>query len=589
MMKRKVICLIVATMMIVACCDPQDSVVPMGELDAFWRNQPVLGPHLQDGLWLYEIPEYWFDSDFPYKKRPFAKEVPFADRLSVVRLLGGYSAYKGIGSLSKLEKDPETMAAINAGLTVEDLRILEELRKTDFAYRDSKGKIVYQPHLIKERLQPYLEYGYEDFTIVLDNFPWDFSKNPVLGGYGNAAPPDDPEEWYMMVKELCLALKEILREEKSGNLRFRIGTEMNGVERFAGTEDRFLTHIDYTTAAVHEILPKASVNLWNVSGASVESIKNSHNVGMFRVLHHMSTQNNRKTGNPTPVLPTFMSASRYYAETNDLDRIITGIDEVWNYIEDSIPGYKDNFTREIHEFGALGNWTADPPTHNPDAFGNAMNLQVVMNLRAIGLDQLFHWNMLEIVVDAKGNTFYIPSTHAWGYNVLDYMAGGETYKVFPEITVSEDETMFTSMLSVFEDKAYLLVTAFNADRTQHNKNMVTIKLPTSLFDFNIKTARSAVSNNSNSIMYQIRFDLEKNGLLVDKVVEKPEYVSDYRRMITDGLKANEMVIQNRESYETMWKASLSLNDFGGQIEKKRDDYILTFDMAAPESMVIVLR
>ncbi len=588
-MHLKLVCLIVATMLIAANCDSQNSIIPMGKLDAFWRNHPVLGPHLQDGLWLYELPDYLFDSDFPYKKRPYAKEVPFADRLSVVRLLGGYSGYKGIGKLRNLEKDPETMAAINSGLTAEDLRILEELRKTDFAYRDSKGKIVYQPHLIKERLQPYLENGYEDFTIVLDNFPWDLCKNPVLGGYGNAAPPDDPEEWYEMVKELCVALKEILGEDKAGDLRFRIGTEMNGVERFAGTEDRFLTHIDYTTAAVHEILPKASVNLWNVSGASVESVKNSHNVGMFRVLNHISTQNNRKTGKPTSVLPTFMSASRYYAENNDLDKIITGIDEVWDYINDSIPGYKDNFTREIHEFGALGNWAADPPTPNPDAFGNAMNLQVVMNLRAIGLDELFHWNLLSKVADSKGNTFYIPSTHTWGYSVLDYMAGGESFKVFPETTVSEDETMFTSMLSVFEDKAYLLVTAFNADRTQHNKNKVTISLPKQLLDFNIKTARSAVSNNANSIMYQIRTDLEKNGLLVDKVMKKPEYISDYHRMITDEAKANKMVLQNRDRYEAMWKASLSLNDFAGQIEERGEDYILTFDMAAPESMVIVLR
>ena len=588
-MKRKLTCLILLTLIIGACTNSKDSVVPMGELDAFWRNHPVLGPHLQGGLWLYEIPDYLLDSDLPYKKRPYAMEVPWADRLSVVRLLGGYSSYPGIGKLHKLEKDPETTAAINAGLTAEDQLIMEKLRKKDFAYRDSKGNMVYQPQLIKERLQPYLENGYEDFTIVLDNFPWDFSKSPALGGYGNAAPPDDPEEWYAMVQELCLALKEILGEEKASVLRFRIGTEMNGVERFAGTEDRFLTHIDYTTAAVHEILPEASVNLWNVSGASLESVKNSQNVGMFRVLHHMSTQNNRKTGEPTQVLPSFMSASRYYAETNDLNRIISGIDEVWDYIEDSIPGYKGKFTREIHEFGALGNWTADPPTHNPDAFGNAMNLQVVMNLREIGLDQLFHWNMLDRVVDAKWNTFYIPSTHAWGYNVLDYMAGGASYKVFPETPVSEDETTFTSMLSVFEDKAYLLVTAFHADRTAHNENKVSIKLPKSLFDFDIKGASSAISNNANSIMYQIRYDLEKNGLLVDKVVEKPEYVSDYRRMISDRAEASEMVLQNRERYEAMWKASLSLDDFAGQIDKKGGDYILTFDMAAPESMVIVLR
>ena len=50
-----------------------------------------------------------------------------------------------------------------------------------------------------------------------------------------------------------------------------------------------------------------------------------------------------------------------------------------------------------------------------------------------------------------------------------------------------------------------------------------------------------------------------------------------------------MVLQNSESYEAMWKASLSLNEFAGQVEEKGGDYILIFDMAAPESMVIVLR
>ena len=54
-MNRKIICLIVVALMIVSCSDTQNNVVPMGELDAFWRNHPVLGPHLQGGLWLYEI------------------------------------------------------------------------------------------------------------------------------------------------------------------------------------------------------------------------------------------------------------------------------------------------------------------------------------------------------------------------------------------------------------------------------------------------------------------------------------------------------------------------------------------------------
>lgn len=556
-----------------------------GEINRYW------GLVLQNGFYLYEVPDYLSDSDFPYKKRPYNKEVLWADRLSVVRLLGGYKEFPGLGNLRPSQTGHVPEEGLNSAATGGDLDLIRELSKYDFAYRNSSGKIEYRPHLIKERLKPYLDNGYEEFTLVLDNFPWDLSSNKVVGRYGNPVPPDDPEEWYAMVKELCRVLIGIMGEEKANNLRFRIGTEMNGVKRFAGTEDYFITHYDYTAAAVHEILPKVSVSLFNLTGASVGGIKNSHNVGMFRVLEHISTQNNRKTGKPTELLPNVVSTSRYYAEINNLDQVVQGIDDVWDYIDDNVPGYKGKFSREIHEFGALGNWRSQPPTHNPDAFGNAMNLQVIMNLKANGLDQLFHWNMLDEIEDGTGNVFSMPSTHAWGFNVLDYMAGGEAYKVFPERRYSKDKTEFTSMLSTFDNKAYLLVTAFNKDRTQHEKNSVVIKLPKSLFGFEVKKARSACSNNGNSMNYQMRHDLEANGLLIDTVAEKPEYVCGFNRMITaeDEAEASRMVLQNQDRYKAMWKDSLTLHDFEGKIQETEDAYVFTFDMVAPESRVILLK
>ena len=56
--------------------------VPLGELKAFWRNAPALGPYHEVGHRLIEIPDYLLKSDFPYPKKETEKEVPFADHLS---------------------------------------------------------------------------------------------------------------------------------------------------------------------------------------------------------------------------------------------------------------------------------------------------------------------------------------------------------------------------------------------------------------------------------------------------------------------------------------------------------------------------
>ncbi|QEW23943.1 Beta-xylosidase (plasmid) [Marinibacterium anthonyi] len=61
-----------------------------GTLDPIWRNEPVIGIWLSGGQGLIEVPAYLDGTDFPYARRPYPREVPFADRLTVVRLLGGW-------------------------------------------------------------------------------------------------------------------------------------------------------------------------------------------------------------------------------------------------------------------------------------------------------------------------------------------------------------------------------------------------------------------------------------------------------------------------------------------------------------------
>jgi hypothetical protein len=560
----------------------QSNIMPLGKMEPFWRSHPVLGPFLQDGIWLNTIPDYFFDTGFPYKKRPFEKEVLFADHLSVVRLLGGTDNFPGLRLTFGSGVNPDgTMK--KSKLETSDTAAIRQLSKYDFAFRKKDGTLGFRPEIIRQRLDPYWSNGYESFTLVLDNVPWCLRKEPVIGGFGQVGPPDDPEEWYTTVSELCKTLKDIMGEEKANRLRFRIGTEMNGRERFAGTEDQFITHFDYAAAAIADVLPGARLSLFNISAASVDNIKTSHNVNAFHVIEHASSGINRKSGKPNIPVP-FVSASRYYCEKNDLEQIVSGINDVWNYVKTDIPGNK-LFTREIHEYGAIADWNANPTTNNPDAFGNAMNLQVMICLYANGIDRIFHWNMLEPVPVPGQQPVLLPNAQLWGYSVLEYMAGGESFYIKPE-NVS-GKTTHTSLLSVFDNKAYLLVSAFNPNRNDHQREKVVLKIPKKNIPFRIAKTRSASLNNANSIYYNIRKDIEKAGILNPIISDRPEYITELRKLTDDSEKAQALVVKNRERYLSMWKSSLTPAPFKGKVKDHGDFYEITLNLTAPESAVIV--
>jgi hypothetical protein len=558
---------------------PLQGSVPqsIGILKPFWRNHPVLGPYLQDDLWLDEVPDYFYQTNFPYLKRPYAREVLFADHLSVVRFLGGTSSFPGLD----LSKD----LGPNNKLDETDTMAIKKLSQYDFVYRKQDSTLGFRPELIEDRLNPYIENGYENFTIVLDNMPYDLTSHPEIGSYGQSAPPDDPDEWYETVRQLCLTLSDLLGPEKANKLRFRIGTEMNGTARFAGTEEQFITHFDYAAAAIKDVLPGSVLSPYNISGASVEGIKTSHNINAFRVIEHASTGLNRKTGESnTPV--SFVAASRYYFEGSDLDRIVSGIDEVWDYVRDNIPG-NENFTREIQEYGPIGDWSSVPKSTNPDAFGNAMNIQVILGHLSNGIDRLFLWNMLEGASVSSGSV-KIPYGMLWGYSVLEYMKEGNASIVQPIFTATHANSTLSGLISVFDDRAYLLVNSFNPDRTIHQVNEVTVRIPRDLLPFRIENMQSTSMNNDNCIYQSIRKSLDVAGNLKAVVKEKEEWTTELRFMSNNVGNGRKMVVDNWSYYISKWKKSLTLDEFTGSLRENNEDYYITLDISSPESTIILL-
>jgi hypothetical protein len=566
-------------------CVSQERFTSLGELEPFWRNHPVLGPYLQTGKWIDKVPNYFLDTDFSYKKRPFEKEVLFADHLSVVRLMGGTFTYPGFKVAKKTEMNLDGSMK-RSKFDVNDTESIAILSQYDFVYRKEDGSLGFRPEIIEQRLSPYINIGYTNFTIVLDCIPWALRKNPVIGSFGQVGPADNPEEWYQTVAELCKTLEAILGKKDANKLRFRIGTEMNGKQRFAGTEAEFIIHYDYAAAAIDDILPKARLGLYNISAASIHNITTGQNVNAFNVLDHAATGKNSKTGKPNTASP-FVAASRYYSEKTDLNDIVSGINEVWDYVQDSVPG-NAIFSREIHEFGAIGDWSAKPRTQNSGAFGNAMNLQVVMNLHSNGIDKLFLWNMLDKAPGSiEKDQLRLPSSQLWGYSVLEYMAGGKAYQLIPKKEVADPAT-YTSLVSVFNKKAYVLISAFNTDRVANDANTITLKIPKNELKLKINRIKIASITRENSIYDQMLIDTKKEGILNPKLKNLAFYIPNLKEMSTNRSQFNKLLKNNWDGYQALWKDALTLKEFKGSIKEDKHNYFISIKMVTPQSSVLLL-
>ncbi len=158
------------------------SSIKIETIKPFWRSQPVIGRWLNTGQGLIQIPNYMSENSFPYiKKHNFEKEVPFADALSVVRLLGGWNYSKKSGELYGQ-------------------------KNADLVYME-KGKLHYRWDLLKNRLDPYILAGYKDLTLVLDNIPWDFPKKAKLNTYGQVNPPYNLKKWETFIEKINLGVR----------------------------------------------------------------------------------------------------------------------------------------------------------------------------------------------------------------------------------------------------------------------------------------------------------------------------------------------------------------------------------------------
>ena len=529
------------------------TAVPLGKLDAFWRYSAALGPFLEGGQGLVEIPDYVLRGDFPYHKKPFAKEVPFADHLSVVRLLGGYS-----------DDDDATHAR-------------------DLAYRGPDGKIHYRMELLRSRLQPYLDCGYTNFTLVLDNVPWCFPAKPNVGSkFGQSAPPHNPQEWHDFVKALCLELQKIMGPEAARQLRFRVGTENNGRQRFDGTQAQFLRHYEAAAKAVGEVLPGAQVGPFNISGVSLAGVA-QHNVNAYALAEYCAAHK----------LPfDWVAYSRYFRPGDDPEVHARTCREVWEEFGKRVPRLK-NVSREIHEFGiapfgevAKGVFVSD----EPGALGAALTCQMMWQLREAGINRLWHWGVTDRSRNRKNGLEELFTSKAWLMSIMDRMAGGDTW-LFPPLEKSPSHTHYLAAASFKTNSALVMISAYNTDSSIHTNETVCFRIPPTLLSPDPATVRFVRLTPQTSVHDRIRRELASAGLLQSDFVSRPDRLGNVRQMGA-GRPAEMFVADHMKDYEQQWVDSLTLQPLFpavGEIKRDQRGTLISVHLTAPVVLVLDLK
>lgn len=520
--------------------------IPLGTLDRFWRYSAALGPFLETGVGLLEIPPALMQGDFPYPKRPFAKEAPFADHLSVVRLLGGYN-----------DHDPA-------------------MRERDLAFRGEDGKIRYRMNLLGPRLKPYLDVGYKSFTLVMDNVPWCFPEKSGAAALGQFSPPRDPAEWRAFIREVCRETMRVVGPEIARGLRFRVGTENNGRERFNGTHEEYLRHYDATVAAVREVIPAAQVGPFNISG--INGITATHNVRAYDLA---------ESGRPID----FVAFSRYFRPGDDPEdhaRICRG---VWDEFGWRAPRLK-NVSREIHEYG-IAPWgevaKGVVARAEPGAMGAALSCQMMFRLRAAGINRLWHWGPFDSALrDSPGKLRTLPTGTVWLYTVAEHMAGGDAW-LLPSQGAPAVGTQYLAVASFLPNRSLLMISAYNRKIGEHSGETVRFQIPARLLRHKYGRVRVARLSRQTSIHDLIRNELATAGQLGDIFAANPDFTGTVREMAKDR-KVENAVGDRADEHIARWRRSITLQPPSGDesVENGADGLTLRVKLSPPEVVVMEL-
>ncbi|MDP6629553.1 MAG: hypothetical protein QGH42_01950 [Kiritimatiellia bacterium] len=531
---------------------------PCGELTKFWRGKPVIGRWMGQGF-LADAPTFYNQSSFPYKKRGHKQEVKMADFLSTPRLLGGWHPDKG--GKGELEKHKHVADA-------------------DLVYRKKDGSLGYRWELLDLRLSRFINAGYTDLTLVLDQIPYCLARKHHLETYGQAIPPDDLKEWYVFIRDLCKELKRRYSTKTASGFRFRLGTELGSGERIALTQEQLHEMYALTHKAIKEVLPDAKLGPWNEAG-----FKDKQERAPLKVLALA------KYAKANKLAFDFASVSSYSIPKVRGSRILAtnpqqkaeGDAKYFTLLREVFPG----IPAEYHEFGIL-NSQYGVVTSEPGSRGGAYRAHYLLAaLENRSLDRLYHWSVFDFIgTDRKLGPIQLLRSNGWLYSILEHAAEGKLYVL--KGNTAAGNTLYKSALITCPKRSFLIVSAYTLDRRKQGKPTITITLPQSIVQ-NKPPGKGVVEyvalTPETDIYRTVKADLAKASNLNPEFAKHPDLVAPVKSMATKFAGARKMITANYSAYQNQMEKSLTLKPFGPKM--KTDEMTLSLTFPFPTDSVVV--
>ena len=529
-----------------------NSYIKIDKLEAFWRFQPVIGRWLSRGQGMIVIPDYMEGTSFPYVKHLYDKEVPFADSLNVVRLLGGWDYTKKRGELSGQ-------------------------KNADLVYVDN-GKLRYRWNLLKGRLDPYINAGYENLTLVLDNIPWDLPKKSKLKAYGQVNPPTNLKVWETFLEAMIQEMVRLYGYDTVKNFRFRLGTECQTKVRFNGTHKEYVNLYLSTQRAIEKILPDAKIAPFNLAGRKTQLHKN--NVDMKRFMSLIAIESN-----VSKLHVDFLPVSTYYVvrkkHKKNIKQLLDARTEAnRRYFDILFDTSQKIFTKEIHEFGVLNNSLEGVRSGEPGVRGAAWRMYMIQNMMENNISKLYHWGTFDRVSKDK----YLLKGNGWNYSILEYLAGGEVYSL-PVVT--KKSTHQKTLVVIKNKKVYILTAIFPDEKDRKELQDTTVSIPLEILpSFQVSNIKWTYLTSKTSVLDVIHDDFISNNLLEYNFSKDLNIVASVKNM--GGYAGKKYVLEHWSRYKNIIVDSLTLKPYAGQIKKKDKILELNFTTEVPSVNLIVL-
>ncbi len=529
-----------------------------GTLTRFYRGTQIQGQGMKNGAQgLVTIPAAWLSPErsFPYLKRPFAKEVFFADTLSFVRFCGGWNPNVGVWG--------ENTGVLGVG----DLAV------------ETDGTVDYRFGAVKERIDPFIEQGYTDLIFSIDNVPYDLAVKrdgePVIHFYGQAAGPRSASEWRDFMHGLGNELVRLYPDYARG-WRYRVGTECNGGSRFSDTATFWGSNAEYRAwyEATHEGLSSAfgqtpmvgpgEYSGQIVVGADDKLTKDPVDYLDLAVYAQQFISPLSFVANSSHAIPRFNEGGSLVGLADPNDRVASTVSgfQTWLAAEPSLAA-ADKY---IFQFGIL----QSELTHNgvnlnaggePGGRGAAWTMHCLFELwERLGFKGIWHWDVADTLTASGMSNQYLLKSNGWLYTILDHLAGGTVHSL--PVARDDASTSYKPVLVRKGDRTYLLLSAFNLSRDALPARRVVLQILEDLLppDSLGQIHASWVSlSEENSVFRTIRNELESQGLLTPGFVAHPRQLSTAIGM--GGTSGRTYARQNYDRFAQMETESLTLKNF----------------------------